>query len=437
VTVIAPPRPPQSGETEALIEEARRRARRRRRWYGVCLLLVSLGVGLYFAVGRGGGSGGRAPTSARPGRQPPSQAEQRQQIARVGARYVVGEAGLVGPGLGWAMNGLGLWWTRDAGAHWRAIAPPPVAATGDVVARVVDIAAVDDDHIWVAAADIQGSKVVHGSTRHMAIERTTDGGRTWKSVVPPGCYGCGGAHLSFLDVRQGFALVGDQPRPRLYETSDGGAGWRLVPSDVSFTGPIGFVSAEDGWAVSEPGRIVGPAQSVPVGGGIVYRTRDGGRHWRRVSLSAPPRYSGQAATAGVPRFFGAREGVVPVRFRDRSRAQHLVLYVTDDGGGSWSARPAPVVADLHAESWGFPEAVPFSAATAEDWFLFAGSKLYTTHDGGWTWTPIETVAPPVPRVWDVDFTSPRDGWAIFATTAGMALVQTHDGGRNWTALAPR
>jgi photosystem II stability/assembly factor-like uncharacterized protein len=65
------------------------------------------------------------------------------------------------------------------------------------------------------------------------------------------------------------------------------------------------------------------------------------------------------------------------------------------------------------------EALPFSAATANDRFLFAGSKLYATRDAGRTWTAVETVAPPAPRVWDVAFTSPTDG------------------GRPWIALAPR
>ncbi len=188
--------------------------------------------------------------------------------------------------------------------------------------------------------------------------------------------------------------------------------------------------------------MVGPSQSVPVGGGVVYRTRDGGHHWSEVALAPPPGYRGQPATAGLPRFFGARDGVVPVRFRDRTRAQHLVVYVTDDGGESWSARPAPRSADLRAYSWGFPEGAPFSAASVRSWFLLVGHSLFATRDAGRTWTVTETVAPKPPRVWDVSFTSARDGWAIFAPVvhgprAGSALVRTRDGGRHWTPLAPR
>jgi photosystem II stability/assembly factor-like uncharacterized protein len=433
VTVGAPPRPPRPDELEALIEEARRRARRRRWGYGIALLLAGAALGLYFGIGRGGNGGSG---SGRPGPAPAAQspAQEARRIVQVGARTTIGEAGLVAPNLGWAMNGLALWWTRDGGGHWRVMTPPQVASTGDVVARVVDIAAVDDRHVWISGADIQGDKLVNGSTRHMAIERTRDGGRTWQASIPPGCLGCAGADLSFVDARTGFALVVAAPHDRrLFETRDGGASWTRVAGNIPPAGPMRFVNARKGWVVSEPVRI---------GGGLVYRTADGGRHWQRVTFPTPPPYRGLAATAGVPRFFNAREGVVPVRYRDRTRAQHVVVYATGDGGRTWSPRLAPVAADLRAQSWGIPEALPFSAATAESWFLFSGHNLYSTRDAGRTWSVTRTVAPKAPRVWDVYFTSPLDGWAIFAPVvtgprAGSALVETSDGGRHWVPLVPR
>ena len=150
-------------------------------------------------------------------------------------------------------------------------------------------------------------------------------------------------------------------------------------------------------------------------------------------MAVPQRYRGQPATAGIPHFFGTRHGVVPVRFRDRTRAQHVVVYVTNDGGETWTARAAPASADLRAQSWAFPEALPFSAATMNDWFLFAGHSLYVTQNAGRTWSVRHTVAPKAPHTWDVVFTSPTDGWAIF----NAALAKTTDGGRHWRPLAPR
>jgi photosystem II stability/assembly factor-like uncharacterized protein len=402
----------------------RRRARRRRRWYGVCILFaLGFGAGLFLAVdGCGGSLGGPPPTSARPSREPLSNAKQRQQIAQVGSRFVIGDAGLVAPGLGWAMNGLDLWWTDNGGKNWRAIAPADVRATRNVLGHVVDVAAVDDSNIWLAVADVPGDQEVNGSTRHMEIERSQDGGKSWQSVIPPGCYGCGAAHLRFLDSQHGFALTKLGTQSRLYVTSDGGRQWQPRATDATFFGPIRFLSETEGWAASEEGAV--------------YRTQDGGQYWRRIVLTAPSRYRGLPAAAGVPHFFGLRDGVVAVRFREHSRAQRVIVYITHDGGDSWSARLVPARVDLRPQSWPFPEAVPFSAATAKDWFLFVGSSLYTTHDGGQTWTMTRTVAPPAPHVWDVSFSSPRDGWAIFAVGNGAALVKTVDAGRHWAALAP-
>ena len=86
--------------------------------------------------------------------------------------------------------------------------------------------------------------------------------------------------------------------------------------------------------------------------------------------------------------------------------------------------------------WGY-SGIPFSAADARHWFFFPGPLLYVTADAGKTWTTVRPLyAPPAPRVFDVTFTSPISGWAIFGVQDGAALVRTTDGGRTWTPLAP-
>ena len=63
MTVEAPPRPPDHGDLQALIEEARRRARRRRRRAGVAVALTLLiGAGAYLLALRIGDTG--TPSSA-------------------------------------------------------------------------------------------------------------------------------------------------------------------------------------------------------------------------------------------------------------------------------------------------------------------------------------------------------------------------------------
>jgi photosystem II stability/assembly factor-like uncharacterized protein len=417
------PRPPRVDQPdEALIEEARRRARRRRAAFGAVAALAGVAVGLLVALHGGGGHATRNKPGA--SQAPARAAEQARQLAGVGRRTVIGDAGLVAPGVGWAMNGLGLYWTDDGGKHWRVVTPPEVASMGDAIARIAQVVYAGPQRIWVVAADIRGAST---DDRHGALERSTDGGRTWRSEILPGCFQCGKTHLGFVGPRRGFATAVVSQRPtRLYTTRDGGGMWRFV-STVPVNGPFAFADGRHGWGVSSGGRAL-------------YATSNAGRNWREVALRPPEAYAGHAMTVGVPRAFAGGRGVVPVRYRARgAKAQHVVVYMTDDRGASWTARPAPSGGDVRGQTWGFPAALPFSAANPRDWVLFDSPTIYATRNAGRSWTVVHPRHPPPAHgVWDVAFVSASTGWAVFEPRSGApALVETTDGGRNWRLLSPR
>ena len=431
MTVSAPPRhtrrerEPGRTEREALIEEARRRARRRRVAYGLSILAAAaLGAGIFVGLDQGGGGsaarpvghGGRNARSSSPG-------EQARELARAARGPTFVEAGLVAPGVGWAANGLGLYWTTDGGAHWRRITPPQVASMGDAVARIGDIATIGTRRIWIAAADVRGAgtTALAGSSRHSALELTNDGGRTWRSVLLPGCDQCAETWLSPSDAAHGFALTRLREQGRLYSTADGGATWKLVGS-VPVDGPLVFLDRRTGWAVGSHAQAL-------------FRTVDAGRHWAPVELPVPARYAGYDLTVGRPRFFGAVVGVVPVRYRAPNRRQSVVVYSTETAGRHWSAHPAP--AAVGPQTWGVPDALPFSAASARTWVLFPGPRLYETTNGGRSWVAIRPgYAPKPPGVWDVSFSSALAGWAELAVGNGAVLAETTDGGKSWRPFRP-
>jgi photosystem II stability/assembly factor-like uncharacterized protein len=413
---IAPrPSAARAAEVDALIEEARSRARKRRIAYAAIVVAVAVGA-LVAVFADGGGLGGSASPAPAP-RTPPAGSRERRPIERAAKRATLVDAGLLAPRTGWAMNGLGAWLTLDGGAHWRAIAPPHVRSMGDAVARIIQIEFADARDGWISATDVR----VHNEDRHGEIDRTTDGGRTWQTVTPHGLSPIAGAHLSFLDANRGFALIGANRRVRLYRTVDGGVTWTLVGAPP-FNGPIGFLNEHVGFGTM----------------GSLYRTKDGGRHWEQVALPVPSKYEGLRTTVDPPTFFGARDGTASARVLDpKTKAQHVVVYATRDGGTTWSARPAPAVADLRAYTFGAGGGTPFSAATADEWKLMVGRRLYVTHDGGLRWSVVRArYAPKPPLVWDVQFASASAGWAIFGVHDGAALVQTTNGGRDWTPVHP-
>jgi photosystem II stability/assembly factor-like uncharacterized protein len=347
-------------------------AQRRRAGYAAAALLA-LGLGVWLLLGRGSGG-------AVPGRGPRlSAAQELRALERAALRPYIGEAGVEPSGAGWAMNGLGLWLTSDGGTHWRVTSPS--VPGGDVVARVCQVELVDRRHGWISGCDLIGNRIYGGgSDRYAAIERTTDGGRTWR-VSAPNCPACGGS-LSFLDARRGFALGSNG----VYASSDGGLTWRFV-AHAPFRGSIEFLDADRGFALTWSGHL--------------YRTTDGGRTWRRLPFDA----------LGLPRF-----GVV---------ATDGTVESTGDGGETWTAVRAPRAGRF----------ARFSAATARDWFLWSGRALWRTTDAGKDWSRIRMRVVPK-QLWDLTFTSPSTGWAIFGIGEGAALARTTNAGRDWLPLAP-
>jgi photosystem II stability/assembly factor-like uncharacterized protein len=414
-------------QLDPLIGEARRRARRRR----LALLVVAL-------AGAGAGIGVWRLTGGAPASTPVANAARITAVART---TFIGDAGLSG-GVGWSMNALGFWVTRDGGSTWITATPKHVRAAGDVFARIDQVEFIDRDHGWLTAGDVFGGFPLPKNAptwRHMEIDRTTDGGRTWHASAPPGCLqACGETHVSFLDPKAGFAIASKG----LFATHDGGATWTRV-SRPPFVGPIDFLDARSGFGVSDPTRWGGPQYATPIGGGIPYRTSDGGRTWSRVRVAAPAAYAGWGAVASAVQFFG-RQGVLAVRFRDpRTHVQRLVVYTSTDGGSSWAAHfvPARVRWSLSFFTWGVPASGLFSAASPRAWVMNGNRVLFATTDGGRSWRTVRPLdLPRRATIWSVQFTAPDDGWAIFWLPKGDsgsgALVRTSDGGSTWTPLAP-
>jgi photosystem II stability/assembly factor-like uncharacterized protein len=144
------------------------------------------------------------------------------------------------------------------------------------------------------------------------ILATTDGGAHWRPQVS------GKLNLTsvdFISGRDGWAVG----TTSLLATTDGGAHWTALPEPCPVIRSVHFVSPTAGFAVAGGGDVSGADPDVPVSGGVVLATSDGGHRWH--SLAAP-------ADAQTVCFSDATHGWLGAAG---------LLYRTADGGADWTA----------------------------------------------------------------------------------------------------
>jgi photosystem II stability/assembly factor-like uncharacterized protein len=186
--------------------------------------------------------------------------------------------------------------------------------------------AVDRRTAWVA-----GGSATDGAPGR--VFRTTDGGRSWDDVSPPGTEG-----LLFRDVEARgrkvavVLAIGPGDASRIYRTTDGGATWAaaFVNDD-----PAAFYDC----MAFYPGGRRGLALSDPVDGKFrILSTRDSGRTWTVLPNAGMPDTStefGFAAsgdclvTTGRTAYFGSGGGA--------SR-----IFRSDDRGLTWTATDSTI-----------------------------------------------------------------------------------------------
>ena len=137
-------------DADALIEEARKRTRKRRRRIAVVLLATA--AGFAYVLGGGGGGSGRTALSGHGAPLPGGAARGTAQsiaASRLTVLPYISDFGLLAPGEGWAANGVSVYFTGDAGAHWKTLDVPKLTG-GDVIANLFAATSVGRDDIFLS-----------------------------------------------------------------------------------------------------------------------------------------------------------------------------------------------------------------------------------------------------------------------------------------------
>jgi photosystem II stability/assembly factor-like uncharacterized protein len=213
----------------------------------------------------------------------------------------------------------------------------------------------------------------------------------------------------------------------IYRSTDAGATWTKLASTTAdnessglpfagLKGDVVFLDGMNGWVT---GGILIPNWL------YLYVSHDGGSVWKQQTLPLPPQVTFPwDNSTGAPKFFGARDGILPVFYRNRdTNAWFVVFYVTHDGGTTW-AYTTPIFTTQGEFS-------PLGLADVDHGWISDGDALYITTDGGRRWIKSHP-APPFADVKQLDFISPQVGWALRQTSP--FLLKTVDGGHTWASV---
>jgi photosystem II stability/assembly factor-like uncharacterized protein len=249
---------------------------------------------------------------------------------------------------------------------------------------------------------------------------TTDGGFHWH--VQPGR---GAEALETLNDNV-IRLVSDSsagcPGPcnvRVETSSIGSSSWatvNLTARPLSTTSVTLSRSGADAYvlATQNPsgGAGAGGAQST------LFASTDNGSTWQHLGEPCPQAGYDEVDSRAVA---AAPNGTVSVLCAPRNAGSSLFVAISHDAGASFVRAAGTLPRRGGAEFTGDPSTV-----------LVAGwNSAYRSTDGGTTWSRIPTLAGTV--VGFLGFESPTVGRAV--TDGGRRIWTTHDGGATWSAFA--
>ena len=196
----------------------------------------------------------------------------------------------------------------------------------------------------------------------------------------------------------------------LLGTADGGATWKALPRPSDDTlRDLYFSDERTGWVVCERSIYLLKAKDEPRA--YLMNTTNGGSTWKRVNVL------GVQVDARLMRALFTRDGGRAWAFGEGG-----LLFTTRDGGTSWTPKRVPtrhllLGGDFIDEDRG--------------WLVGAGATILQTWDGGETWHADLINARGV-RFNAVSFVEARIGWAVGSEGRVFATL---DGGRTWHAQA--
>ncbi|HSL42128.1 MAG TPA: hypothetical protein VK897_01775 [Anaerolineales bacterium] len=311
--------------------------------------------------------------------------------------------------------------TNDGGITWYDVTPEDLEEIG----YTVETYFLDKNHAWIQKPDF------NNFPNNGLLYHTADGGLSWSISSTPFSAG----DLSFVNASEGWMLAdlgvgAGSNAVAVFQTTDGGATWSQTytndPNDPESGDslPLGGIKA-DLVPINMQTAWVGGVVYSP-GTPYFYRTGNGGRTWVPVPLELAD--GAEELELGINedqiKFVSADVGFMALYMA--GEAPRTAIYTTNNGGNTWTLTPTLI-----------PESGQVEFLSAEEAVIYNGEQFYVTRDAARTWT---TVSPDIvfgDSFLTMDFVTPSAGWVITIDPSNQrSLYRTHDGGATWLPVEP-
>ncbi|NMO95892.1 hypothetical protein HII30_08935 [Paenibacillus lemnae] len=338
-------------------------------------------------------------------------------------------------GAAWGLTGssLRLYLTEDYGETWVDISPSSRIHFMDKLVYGRDLFFTDQDHGWIVRSGKNQTDTI--------LLNTTNGGREWKLSALPNM-----GEVTAIDfssergwiMTAGKSFSGIQEKV-LHRTDNQGSTWNQVMQNVSYP-----ASRVPDTVIPRAGAVTGMSfMNTATGfaavrenqGTVLYVTRDGGKTWspsKRVFDHAEST-SCRIGSDSSPVFLGSTQKLwVPVQCGDDSKSRYMGFFSLDSGK-TWEKIPF----ELYPKT-GTGNIKPFFYRMDQGWSIIDGI-VYKSNDMGKTWTAFEKDEglsknlERYPIISKIQFASPEVGWMLVETQDGSRsrLLLSSDGGESW------
>jgi photosystem II stability/assembly factor-like uncharacterized protein len=323
--------------------------------------------------------------------------------------------------------------TSDGGKHWQQVTPPGFSSDQDLL----DFTLLDSNTAWV-------SLVKDGEQKLTWFYQTTDAGKTWQSFPLPDPLS-NLRTMSFINEHEGWmlrskSLAGTPPTGNqggstsLMHTTDGGKTWQNL-------GPLSIQGGV--WNISFFNQQLAWAQGCSYISCDFYKTHDGGKTWQKQTLPLPSDIGSNRTDGpeleidhikGAGMIFLSGQEIAMLTRYDQNGQARWYAYTSQDEGNTWQVS-GDALLDLFSANYQFLDGnhLVERYTSPADQLFYNHIALLELNGGKWVKTSDYVV--PLHDFEDMWFTSAQVGFIEIATPGPILdIYRTNDGGKTWQKM---